>query len=122
MMSQRDEVTIEEGSTNVYADLGYADAAEMQRKSQLAGEIARANGKEHFWVGMCGEMASDPLAAAMLIGMGIDELSMNAPSRPRVHEMIRSLDTVDAKAAIPEILALDDGADVKEYLKARFGK
>jgi len=42
MMSQRDEVTIEEGSTNVYADLGYADAAEMQRKSQLAGEIARA--------------------------------------------------------------------------------
>ncbi len=41
-MSQYGEVTIEEGSTNVYADLGYADAAEMQRKSQLAGEIARA--------------------------------------------------------------------------------
>jgi predicted XRE-type DNA-binding protein len=40
-MSQHSEVTIEEGSTNVYADLGYADAAEMQRKSQLAGEIAR---------------------------------------------------------------------------------
>jgi predicted XRE-type DNA-binding protein len=42
MMSQRSEVTIEEGSTNVYADMGYADAAEMQRKSQLAGKIARA--------------------------------------------------------------------------------
>ena len=41
-MSRHSEVTIEEGSTNVYADLGYADAAEMQRKSQLAGEIARA--------------------------------------------------------------------------------
>ena len=41
-MSQHSEVTVEEGSTNVYADLGYADAAEMQRKSQLAGEIARA--------------------------------------------------------------------------------
>jgi predicted XRE-type DNA-binding protein len=41
MMSQHSEVTIKEGSTNVYADLGYADAAEMQRKSQLAGEIAR---------------------------------------------------------------------------------
>ena len=34
-------ITIQVGSTNVYADLGYADAAEMQRKSQLAGEIAR---------------------------------------------------------------------------------
>ena len=34
-------VTIEEGSTNVYVDLNYADAAEMQRKSQLVAEIAR---------------------------------------------------------------------------------
>ena len=41
-MSQNSHITIEEGSTNVYADLGYADAAEMQRKSQLAAEIARA--------------------------------------------------------------------------------
>ena len=36
------DITIEEGSTNVYADMGYTDAAEMQRKSRLAGEIARA--------------------------------------------------------------------------------
>jgi len=42
MTSQHGEGTIEEGSTNLYADLGFADAAEMQRKSQLAGEIARA--------------------------------------------------------------------------------
>ena len=41
-MNEHSEITIEEGSTNVYADLGYTDAAEMQRKSQLAGEIARA--------------------------------------------------------------------------------
>ena len=36
------DIEIEEGSTNVYVDLGYADGAEMQRKSQLATEIARA--------------------------------------------------------------------------------
>lgn len=41
-MNEQTEITIEEGSTNVYADLGYTDATEMQRKSQLAGEIARA--------------------------------------------------------------------------------
>lgn len=40
-MTRTHEITIEQGSTNVYADLGYADAAEMQRKSQLAAEIAR---------------------------------------------------------------------------------
>jgi len=36
------DIAIEAGSTNVYSDLGYADAAEMQRKSRLAAEIARA--------------------------------------------------------------------------------
>lgn len=41
-MSQSNHIPIEEGSTNVYADLGYADSAEMQRKSQLAAEIGRA--------------------------------------------------------------------------------
>ena len=41
-MNEPQEMTILEGSTNVYADLGYTDAAEMQRKSRLAGEIARA--------------------------------------------------------------------------------
>lgn len=41
-MSRKTDIVIEEGSTNVYTDLGYADAAELQRKSQLAAEIARA--------------------------------------------------------------------------------
>ena len=35
-MNENNEIAIEEGSTNVYADLDYADAAQMQRKSQLA--------------------------------------------------------------------------------------
>ncbi len=47
-MSRRTEIVIEEGSDNVYADLGYADAAEMQRKSQLAAEIARAIKARHL--------------------------------------------------------------------------
>ena len=41
-MTRKAEIEIEEGSTNVYTDLGYADAADMQRKSQLAAKIARA--------------------------------------------------------------------------------
>ena len=41
-MNEPQEITIEDGSSNVYADLGYADSAEMQRKSMLAAEIARA--------------------------------------------------------------------------------
>ena len=41
-MGRNTEIAVEEGTNNVYADLSYADAAVMQRKSQLAGEIARA--------------------------------------------------------------------------------
>lgn len=41
-MKEHSIITIEEGGSNVYADLGYIDATEMQRKSRLAGEIARA--------------------------------------------------------------------------------
>ena len=47
-MSRQSEIAIEEGSVNVYSDLGYADAAEMQRKSQLAAEIARAIKARHL--------------------------------------------------------------------------
>ena len=47
-MGRHPEITIEEGSTNVYADLGYADAAEMQRKFQLAAAIARAIKARHL--------------------------------------------------------------------------
>ena len=41
-MTRKTDIEIEPGSSNVYVDLGYADGAEMQRKSQLATEIARA--------------------------------------------------------------------------------
>lgn len=40
-MSRKTDIEIETGSTNVYTDLGYVNAAEMQRKSTLAAEIAR---------------------------------------------------------------------------------
>ena len=64
-MSERSEVTVEEGSNNVYADLGYADAAEMQRKSQLAGEIARAIKARRLTQG----------AAAVLLGIDQSKIS-----------------------------------------------
>ncbi|WP_304350039.1 helix-turn-helix domain-containing protein [Comamonas testosteroni] len=47
-MNEKMTVAIEIGSTNVYADLGYPDAAEMQRKSSLAAEIARAIKARHL--------------------------------------------------------------------------
>lgn len=69
-----------------------------------------------IWVGMCGEMASDPYAAVLLLGMGITELSMSAPAIPRVKEKIRSISSKKAKEILAAVMELEDGKDVKEYL------
>ncbi len=73
------------------------------------------NGK---WVGMCGEMASDPYAAVLLMAMGISELSMSAPSIPRVKEKIRSVSLKEAKEHLAKVMELETGAEVREYLRA----
>ncbi len=53
--------------------------------------------KEHGrWVGVCGEMAGDPLAAPLLIGLGVTELSMSPPAIPLVKAAVRQVDTATA--------------------------
>jgi len=68
-MSRHSGITVEEGSTNVYADLGYPDAAEMQRKSQIAAEVARAIKARHL---------TQAAAAALL---GIDQSKVSRITR-----------------------------------------
>ncbi len=46
---------------------------------RMVAQTARAARKAGIWVGMCGELAANPLAAPLLIGLGLDELSMSAP-------------------------------------------
>ena len=73
--------------------------------------------REHgIWAGMCGEMASDPYAAVILLGMGITELSMSAPSIPRVKEMIRSVTSVQAKELLDDIMKMEHGVEIRTYL------
>ncbi len=77
-------------------------------------ESARENG---IWAGMCGEMASDPNAAVLLLGMGISELSMSAPSIPRVKEKIRGISSIKAKEILADVMKMEDGDQIKEYLQ-----
>jgi len=65
---------------------------------------------------MCGEMASDPYAAVILMAMGINELSMSAPSIPKVKDKIRSVTFTKAKATLDAIMKMEDGDAIKEYL------
>lgn len=73
-------------------------------------EAGHAQGK---WVGVCGELAGDPLAIPILAGLGIDELSMSAPSIPRVKQAIRALDFAALRAQVPALLALESASAVR---------
>ena len=68
-----------------------------------------------IWVGVCGEMAGDPLATKLLIALGVDELSMSAPAIPIIKDIISSIKSDDALAR--SILSLDSVEKVREYLQ-----
>ncbi len=67
-------------------------------------------------VGMCGEMASDPVLVALLVGFGLDELSMNAVSIPTVKNIIRHLSASEAREVAQEALRLPTVKEVSAFL------
>jgi phosphotransferase system, enzyme I, PtsP len=76
-------------------------------------EGARRHGKR---VGMCGEMAGDPLCTILLLGMGLQEFSMGSLFTPVVKKIIRSVTYREAKATAEIVLRMDTIADIKKYL------
>ncbi len=80
-------------------------------------EGAKVNNKP---VQICGEMASDPLGAALLIALEVDGLSMNASSISRVRELVRALKLSDAKILLDNVLLKDNSEDVRIYLQQQF--
>ena len=73
-------------------------------------------------VGMCGEMAGELLYVPLLLGLGLDELSMNALSIPRVKKLIRCLKVSECQELAREILKLATPEAIKELLLQRLPK
>jgi phosphotransferase system enzyme I (PtsI) len=76
-------------------------------------DAAHRQGK---WVGMCGEMAGDLEAIPLLLGMGLDEFSMNPPAIPAAKALIRTLSVAQAKEIATHALTLSTAEEVREYL------
>lgn len=66
--------------------------------------IIKSAHNENKWVGICGEMASDPIAIPILVGMGIDELSMISTSILKVRKHIKKLKFSEMKNLSKKIL------------------
>lgn len=76
-------------------------------------EAAKKEGKR---VGMCGEMAGDPLCTMLLLGMGLDEFSMGSLFIPVVKRIVRSVSFQSAKTWVQIILQMDTVGEIKKYL------
>jgi phosphotransferase system enzyme I (PtsI) len=82
-------------------------------------DAARAKGIQTY---MCGEMAAEPLFAPILLGLGVDELSMNPQAIPMVKDAIRSIDTENVAPFIEKAMTMTTCAAVQELLERFFGK
>ncbi len=76
---------------------------------------AHAHGK---WVGVCGELAADPLAVPVLIGLGVDELSVSARSIPEVKARVREFSLSEAQGLAQKALAVGSPAEVRALVEA----
>lgn len=83
----------------------------------LIQQVVDASHKAGKWTGMCGEFAGDENAALLLLGMGLDELSMSTVSLPKVKKIIRNTSYEEAKKIADHVLDLGTAKEVIEYLK-----
>ena len=79
-------------------------------------EIVKRARKAAKPVCVCGEMAGDPAAAILLLGMGIDNLSMAASNLPRVKWVIRSFSQEYARELLDTALEMEEATDVRDLL------
>jgi phosphoenolpyruvate-protein phosphotransferase len=86
---------------------------------RLIREVIKAAHAEGKWVGMCGELAGEPLAAPILLGLGLDEFSMNPPMVPLIKQILRGLDANEMKAVAEQALQLESPKQIENFVKEK---
>lgn len=74
------------------------------------------------WTGMCGELAGEPRAALILLGMGLDEFSMSAGSIPKVKKIIRAVSKTYAQEIAQRVLKMKSSRQITAFLDEELGK
>ncbi|QIH06154.1 MULTISPECIES: phosphoenolpyruvate--protein phosphotransferase [unclassified Pseudomonas] len=85
---------------------------------QLIDITVRAAHAQGKWVGVCGELAADPLAVPVLVGLGVDELSVSGRSIAEVKARIRELSLAQARTLAQQALAVGSANDVRALVEA----
>jgi phosphotransferase system enzyme I (PtsI) len=85
----------------------------IMRMIQMTVKASHRVGKP---VAICGELGGNPVAAPVLVGLGIDEISTNSTSIPEIKKIIRSLSFADCQRIAHRAVRLDTAEDVSKYL------
>jgi phosphotransferase system enzyme I (PtsI) len=106
------------------ADRGNPGVAKLSDAFQpavlrLVRDVIDASHKYGKWTGMCGELAGEPLAAPLLIGLGLDEFSMSPPMVPVIKALIRTLDSKEMRLLAAEALEKETVEEVRALVRAR---
>jgi phosphotransferase system enzyme I (PtsI) len=88
------------------------------RLIKRSADVARDKGIQ---VHMCGEMANSPLYVPLLLGMGLEDLSMNPQAIPAVKLMIRSISLSDTRTLIQDVLTRKTAKEIFELLREGYG-
>jgi phosphotransferase system enzyme I (PtsI) len=68
-------------------------------------------------VGMCGEMAGDPVSTALLVGLGLDEFSMSASSIPEVKRIIRDLTIAESEELLGKVMEMGSAKKIDGFVQ-----
>ena len=84
---------------------------------RLIANVIEQGHKHGIEVGMCGELASDPKATLLLLGMGLTEFSMSATAIPQIKSIIINNSILAAQQAYQRIKEMDSSQDITAYLQ-----
>ena len=89
---------------------------------KLIAMTSKAAKTQKIELGICGEMAGDPFALPVLLGLGFDELSMSPPAIPKIKRLVRKFQAERAKQVAQMALSMKDADEVRQYLNEVMAK
>jgi phosphotransferase system enzyme I (PtsI) len=89
---------------------------------RLIRHVVDVGHKAGIRVAMCGEMAGEPAYTMILLGLGLDELSMNPLAIPRVKKIIRGATMKQSKALLNKVMTLSSAVEIREFVEAAMRK
>ena len=85
---------------------------------RLIKHVIDASHEQGKFTGMCGELASDPVATMILLGLGLDEFSMTASSIPLIKNILRSVSKAECEEVAIKALTMDTAEEITAYAKS----